>query len=461
MLTSEVPCAAARLDRLPILAFHRRLLFLVGAGLFFDAFDIYLANSVLSSLVKSEWSTLQLNATFLSATAVGMLLGSVMAGILADRYGRKFSYQFNLALFGLASLGCALAPNMSWLIAARFICGVGLGAELVIGYGLLTEFVPPGHRGRWAALLSCMAQFGLFFSTLTSWLVIPVFGWRAMFVIAGAGALVVFFARKVIPESPRWLESKGRIGEAQEIVADIEAGAGLSSLPSSTPSASVAATVADVRVFSNRLRQPLLLGALTQIIQSVAIYGFVAWVPTFLVKQGMPINQTLGLAVLMSFGGPAGAFLAFLLTDRVGRRPAIIGGSLLAALLGPLFALASSQMMAVVLGFAMFTLIYFLVSVIQAGYLPELFPTAVRMRATSLCVTAGRITSIGLPFTIVALFEWQGVMAVVGLVSILLALQISAVLLLGRETRGQSLEAIGERVSSDAVPATDRVAAAS
>jgi putative MFS transporter len=169
-----------------------------------------LGNSVLGSLVHSGWSTLELNAYFLSATSFGMLLGTLMEGILGDLYGRKFSYQFNLAVFGLASLACALAPSMSWLIAARFLCGVGLGAELVVGYGMLGEFVPPTHRGRWAALLSCMAQFGLFGSTLLSWLIIPTVGWRGMFVVAGIGALVIYFARKVIPESPRWLESKGR-----------------------------------------------------------------------------------------------------------------------------------------------------------------------------------------------------------------------------------------------------------
>jgi putative MFS transporter len=208
MATVEASNSAARLDRLPILGFHRRLLMLVGAGMFFDAFDLYLANSVLGALVKAEWSTLQTNATFLSATAIGMLIGSVLAGLLGDRYGRKFTYQFNLAVFGLASFAYASAPSMSLLIAARFVCGIGLGAELVIGYGLLSEFVPPGHRGHWAALLSCMAQSGLFFSTLASWALIPVFGWRIMFVIAGLDAMIVFVARKSIPESPRWLESK-------------------------------------------------------------------------------------------------------------------------------------------------------------------------------------------------------------------------------------------------------------
>jgi putative MFS transporter len=298
-----------------------------------------------------------------------------------------------------------------------------------------------------------MAQFGLFASTLISWLLIPTFGWRAMFVIAGIGALIVFVARKVIPESPRWLESNGRVEEAQKIVSQIEARAGQATLPPVAAAATPSPVASSTGLFDSALLRPLGLGALTQIIQSVAIYGFVAWVPTFLVKQGIPINQTLGLAVLMSFGGPAGALLAFLLTDRIGRRPAIIGGSFAAMVVGPLFALATSQVVAVVLGFSLFSLIYFLVSVIQAGYLPELFPTAVRMRATSLCVTAGRVTAIGLPFAIVALFQWNGVMAVVGLVSVLLVLQIIAVILLGRETRGQSLESIGEEPEGRMRPA--------
>jgi MFS transporter, putative metabolite:H+ symporter len=133
---------AARLDRLPILPFHRRMLGLVGAGMFFDSFDIYLAGSVLGQLIHSGWSTIPLNARFISATFVGMLIGAACAGVLGDRYGRKFTYQFNLGIFGVASFAAALAPTMGWLIAARFVCGLGLGAEIVIGYGMLIEFVP-------------------------------------------------------------------------------------------------------------------------------------------------------------------------------------------------------------------------------------------------------------------------------------------------------------------------------
>ncbi|MDP9857508.1 MFS transporter [Agrobacterium sp. CR_3] len=430
-----------RLDRLPILPFHKRILMLVGAGLFFDAFDIYLANSVLGALLQDGWSTVDKNAAFLSATAFGMLLGSVMAGILGDRYGRKFTYQFNLLVFGLSSIACAFMPTMEWLIVARFVTGIGLGAELVIGYGLLSEFVPPSHRGRWAALLSCIAQFGLFAATLTSWIVIPSLGWRAMFIIAGIGGLIVFIARKNIPESPRWLERNGKQAEADAIVTKIESETNVGTLAPIALSQQPA-LMGRINPLAARFHKPLAIGAVTQIVQSAAIYGFIALLPTFLAKQGIPINKSLGQSVLMTFGGPAGALAAYFLTDRIGRKPAIIGASILGAIIGPCFALVQSQEIATALGFLMFGLVYFLVSVVQAGYLPELFPTEVRMRLTSWAVTAGRLTSIGIPFVSVYLVQAGGLVAVVGTVAALLVVQALMIATLAVETNRKSLEEI-------------------
>ncbi|PZR08295.1 MAG: MFS transporter [Azospirillum brasilense] len=442
MRATHTASVSERLDRLPILPFHKRILLLVGAGLFFDAFDIYLANSVLGSIVQSGWSTVEKNAAFLSATAFGMLIGSLMAGMLGDRYGRKFTYQFNLLVFGLSSLLCAVMPNMELLIGARFLTGIGLGAELVIGYGLLSEFVPPAWRGRWAALLSCIAQFGLFAATLMSWIVIPTLGWRAMFVIAGIGGLIVFIARKNIPESPRWLERNGRQAEADVIVTRIEAEAPAAAAAMPAPQPAVSPGAAGIGPLDPRFRRPLVIGAITQIVQSAAIYGFIALLPTFLARQGIPINQSLGQSVLMTLGGPAGAILAYFLSDRIGRKPAIIGGSLLAAVIGPCFALVESQVVATALGFVMFSLVYFLVSVIQAGYLPELFPTQVRMRLTSWAVTAGRLASIGIPFASVFLVQAGGMLAVVSGVAVLLVIQAVTIGLLAVETGSRSLEAI-------------------
>ncbi len=434
---------AGRLDRLPILPFHRRLLWLIGAGMFFDSFDIYLAGSVLGELVHNGWSTVPLNARFISATFVGMTVGAAGAGWLGDRRGRRFTYQFNLAIFGAASLACAAAPSMSWLIGARFVTGIGLGAEIVIGYATMLEFVPPTHRGRWAALLSLVTNFGLFASTLLSWLVIPTFGWRPMFVVAGAGAFVVLWMRKAMPESPRWLDLQGRTTEADAILRGVEAEAAALSITLRPPLPDRPAQ--PVRLTSASFLQGVAVGSVMQAVLGIAIYGFVAWVPTFLVQHGMAINRSLGQAVLMSFGGPAGAALAWALSDRIGRRRSIIGASLLAAA----FAQAPSQEEAVVLGFLMFTLIYFLVSVIVAGYVPELFPTAARMRGNGIASTVGRLTTIFVPFAVVALYGAGGVAAVLAGVAAALLAQALLAWAYGRETNGRSLEAIAQDVPED------------
>lgn len=434
---------AARLDRLPISSFHRNLLILVGGGMFFDGFDNYLANSVLSVLIENNWSTLHLNAWFISGTALGMLIGSIMAGFLGDKYGRKSSYQINLLIFGGASIACALAPDIYWLIFFRFLTGIGLGAEIVVGYGLLGEFVPPSHRGRWGALMSFIGQFGLFAVTFTSWLVIPLAGWRVMFWIAGVGGLLVYLARKNLPESPRWLSKQGREQEAEAIVNQIEktyyndqlVAVDYDSQTSSPPNQNIS-------MFAPCFRLRLFLGSLMMVVQSVSIYGFVAWLPSLMVSQGLSANYSLAVTVLMTLGGPVGALLAFTLTDRMGRKPAIIVGSLVTAVLGILYALAVSQVMATILGFMTFSLIYFLVSTIQAGYIPELFPTEFRMRLSSLCVVSGRIASIVMPFCVVFLYNLGGLLMVSLTIAILLVIQAIAVFYLGIETRNKSLEDI-------------------
>ena len=205
MTISMAVNAGARLDRLPMSGFHRRIMWLIGIGMFFDGFDIYVASTVLGATLKSGFSTLGENALFVSLTFLGMMLGSLATGFLGDRYGRRFTYQTNLILFGLASLGAALAPTMAVLIACRFVMGLGLGAENVVGYSTLTEFAPPASRGRLQGLMAVFVVSGLPVAGLIGLVIIPHFGWRAMFVLGGIGALGVWYARKSLPESPRWL----------------------------------------------------------------------------------------------------------------------------------------------------------------------------------------------------------------------------------------------------------------
>lgn len=447
---------AARLDRLPISRFHKRLVALVGGGMFCDNFDIYIAGAVLGVFASTGFSTLDLNAYFVSATFFGMFLGTVGAGIVADRLGRRVTFQYNLAIFGLASLAGAAAPSMDWVIAFRFLCGLGLGAEIVLGYGTIAEFVPPGRRGRWVALLSTISSSGLLVSTVLSWALIPLFGWRIMFVIPGVGALIILWLRKALPESPRWLEVRGRLEDADAVVTAIEeetrAEHGHLRAPELLP------PVAQGSLWQKAFIRPLVLGTVMQVIMFAALYGLVSWIPTFLLKQGIPINQTLGQSALMSLGAPTGALIAVLCVDWLGRRLAIIGGSLGAAAMATLFGQVTSQAAAVAVGFATFAMIYFLFATIQAVYLPELFPTSVRMRCNAVCVGIARLTTAFVPFGVVFLFNTWGVTGVVSVIGALLMVQAATMALLGHETAGRSLETTADRaVAAEGCPAAPTI----
>src|SRR5881275_2859381 len=210
--------AGARLDRLPVGLFQYRIFWLVGAGMFFDGYDLYVAGGVLASAIQTKFSTVPQNLQFISLTFVGMTLGALITGFVGDKMGRRFTYQVNLLIFGLASLAAAFAQDMNQLIVCRFVQGLGLGAEIVVGYSTLTEFVPPRSRGRWLAFMAFIVVAGLPVTTLLGNLIIPSYGWRPMFVLAGVGALIVWYLRKALPESPRWLESHARPEEAERLL---------------------------------------------------------------------------------------------------------------------------------------------------------------------------------------------------------------------------------------------------
>jgi putative MFS transporter len=434
--------AGARLDRLPICSFHWRILALIGAGMFLDAFDIYLAGGVLGAIVKEGWSTIELNAAFVSATFVGMTIGAWCSGILGDRFGRRFSYQVNLAIFGLASIAAAFAPSMTVLIGLRFIIGIGLGAEIVVGYATLTEFVPASSRGRWIGLLAVITNFSLFASSMTSLWVIPNFGWRYMFGLVGVLAMIVWFLRKSMPESPRWLAANGRAEEAEAILASIEAEAAQKG-----PLAPVASRTAVEEIPGPvwRLFQPpylgrTLLGSLLHIVVGFSLYGFIGWLPTFMVKGGHSVVSSLGYTTVMALGGPIGSLIGLAIADRLGRRLSIVCSSIAAAALGIAYPYVSDGVALAGTGFLLITAIYVMLATGFAMHVPELFPTRYRLRGTAICATAGRIATALIQYVVVAIFAWQGLIGVLTTLAGVLVFQALVFLFFGFETKGQSLE---------------------
>ena len=434
--------AGARLDRLPLSSFHRRILMLIGIGMFFDGFDVYVAATVLGATLKTGFSTLAQNAQFVSVTFVGMMLGSFITGFLGDRYGRRFTYQANLIIFGLASVAAAFAPSMLVLILLRGVMGLGLGAELVVGYAAMTEFVPPQARGKWVGALSVFVVTSLPFSALASTLIIPRSSWRAMFVLAGLGGLIVWYLRKALPESPRWLESIGGTEQAEAIMKSIEEEVVREQGPLPLPMLSTPGprTRTVAALLNPALFPRLVVGMVTLIVANTLIYGFVTWLPTFFVTQGRSIASSFLYSFIISAGAPVGSAIGTLTADSWGRKPVIIGASVMTIAVGGIYPFIAKPMLLLATGFALVVSIYIQVTLLFAIYVPELFPTDVRMRAAGICNTAGRAATMITPFFVVALLRSYGIAGVLEMIIGLLVVQIIVVLLFGVEPRKRSLE---------------------
>jgi MFS transporter, putative metabolite:H+ symporter len=435
--------AGARLDRLPISSFHYRIFWLVGAGMFFDGYDLYVAGGVIASTIQTKFAAPLQIPTFISLTFVGMTIGALVTGFVGDRFGRRFTYQINLLIFGLASLAAAFAQDMNQLIACRFVQGLGLGAEIVVGYSTLTEFVPPKTRGRWLSFMAFLVVAGFPATAILGYLIIPSFGWRPMFIVAGVGSLVVWYLRKNLPESPRWLESQGRTAEAEALMQSIEKeAANGGTLPPAAQPAAVAQLTA-IDMFRPPILQRLIVGSWVLITINTLIFGFVIFLPRFFLGQGLTITNSLGYTVVLSIASLVGCAVGAYTSDAIGRRWSIIGASVVTIVAGYIYArfnASSDPTVILSVGFVLIVAIYVQTAILFGVYTPELFPTEIRLRANGICNTLGRGATVASPFIVTALMTNYQLPGVVWLMIGLVLVQIVAVYFWGVEPRNRGLE---------------------
>jgi putative MFS transporter len=262
-----------------------------------------------------------------------------------------------------------------------------------------------------------------------------------MFVVAGVGALIVWWLRKNLPESPRWLEAQGRHEEADALLTAIEKGAA-APLPPVMPAPAVPA--AD---FAALGRPPLLLrmivGSWVLITINTLIFGFVTWLPQFFLQQGLTIARSFEYTLVLVIASPAGCALGAWCADFVGRRASIIGASIATVVLGAAYATftaATAPALILTVGFLLVLAIYVQVALLFGVYTPELFPTEVRLRANGICNTLGRAATIVSPFAVLSLATNFGMPGVLGLMIALVVVQIIVVWAWGVESNQRVLE---------------------
>ncbi|WP_197021220.1 MFS transporter [Sporolactobacillus terrae] len=435
-----------RINQLPVTRTMYRIFTLITLGMMLDGFDVYLAGGVLGQLVQSGWSSLALNATFISTTFVGLFIGSLASGFIGDWRGRQFAYQVNLFIFGVASLASFFAPNMTTLIILRGISGIGLGAEIVTGFTLLGEFVPAASRGKWVGGLSVFANCSAPIATFLGFIIIPTIGWRWMFAIAGVLSIIVWYFRRGLPESPRWYFSQGNYRKAEQIVAQFEEEARKSGKfqRNSDQQDSVNQIVTKEghygELFSKSMIRRTLLGCMILAAINTAAFTFVTWVPTLLVNSGITVSKSLGYTALMMLGAPIGALIGRMTVDRLGRKWMIVGALIMTALLGYIYAFQTQPAALMTIGFLTTVCLYILMAVGLSIYVPELFSTALRMRGNGTAQAVGRLFTIVTPYIVAWLLTNQGILSVFIVIGILLAITAVLTISWGPETKQQILK---------------------
>src|ERR1700730_8897697 len=286
---------AARIERLPLGEFHRRCITLVSLGNFFDFYDIFVVASIGAALQQSRFLSLKPFSFFVASGFLGMFFGTLFFGMGSDRIGRRVSFITLLLLYSIFTLAAAFAPSPAWLISLRFFAGVGIGAEIVVVDTDVTEIVPSHARGRYVAITQVAGFIGVPMAAILSRLLVPTHflmaGWRWVMVIGASGALLTWWFRRRLPESPRWLESQGRMAEADAIMSALEGESyskeGKRIYTEGTESAEDTEKK-EGGSFWELWRAPYLsrtvMLVIFQALQTIGFYGFANWAPTFLLK---------------------------------------------------------------------------------------------------------------------------------------------------------------------------------
>ncbi len=425
-----------RLERLRPGPAHRALLLLLGLGWAFDAMDVGLIAFTLPAIKRD----LELEPTqaglLASAGLLGMLLGALFGGRLADLWGRATVIRYSLIAFGLGSLFTAFAPSYGVLLFFRLFTGLGLGAELPVAASLLGETVAARYRGRHLVWLEAFWAVGWLIAALIGYLVVPNLGWRIAFVIGAAPALYAVYLRRRLPESPRWLVAAGREAEAAEVVEKLAVG---TVEEGEAPPAQAPRQRRYFELFRPPLLRRTVFIALAWFALNAGYYGAFIWLPSLLVEQGFSLVRSLGYVLLMTFWQIPGYLSAAWLIDRVGRRPVLTGFLTASAAAAWFLAHATSPAEVLVFGSL---LSFFNLGAWGAiyAYTPELFPTALRSSGAGLAAAVGRVGGILAPWLTGALLARLGFEGVLSLHAALLLLAGVFAFLVGVETRGTPLE---------------------
>lgn len=398
MTSQLLPTRPERLDRLPWTGLHTRLLGGSGVGWALDAMDVGLISFIMAALI-SEWGLTSGEASILASIGfVGMAVGASLGGLLADRIGRRNVFAATLVVYGIATGASALAGSLIVLVVFRFIVGLGLGAELPVASTLVSEYAPARIRGRVVVILEAFWAVGWLAAALIGYFVVPSEGgWRWALALGAIPAIYAIVVRRTLPESVRFLESRGRTGEAEAAVRRFEEAAGVE--PVASRPLDVAPKPHWKVLWNPTHRKHTIALSLTWIGVNFAYYGAFTWLPSLLVAEGNGLVRSFGYTLIITLAQLPGYACAAVLIEKWGRRltlASFLAGSAISAIA---MGLAPNTVLIVVAGCL---LSFFNLGAWGALYAvtPEVFPTWLRTTGAGTATAFGRFAAMSAPLAV-------------------------------------------------------------
>jgi len=435
-----------------------RLVVLISLGGAFEFYDLLMTAYVAPGLVASGLFTARAGGFFaingigffVFSTFAGMWLGSMGFGFVADRMGRRAMFTVSLVWYSLATAMMAFQHSAAGIDLWRFIAAIGVGLEQVTIDTLLPELVPPPKRGRAFAISQGIAFSAVPLVALLGWLLVPLHpfgldGWRWVALIGASGALFVWWFRRNVPESPRWLALHGREAEAERILSGLELRAERD-LGRPLPMPEMAADAVEEKGRFRELFRPPYAGrtlvmSVFNAMQTIAFYGFGSWVPTLLIAKGIHVTTSLQYAFIIALANPVGPLLAFAIADRIERKWQIVAAGIVTGIGILLFARQENAALVILFG-AVVTLANNWLSFAFHGYQAEQFPTRIRARAVGFVYSWSRVSAALAGLLIGFFLKEGGTMAVALFIGAAMTLMVLVIGLWGPVTLHRRLEEI-------------------
>jgi putative MFS transporter len=460
-----------RLERLPPTRYIWSLVLLLSLGGWFEYYDLFFTAYVGPGLVRSGVFTstsvafFGFNglASFVAATFAGLLIGTLLFGFAADRFGRRLIFTSSLLWYTAATIVMAFQQTAHGIVLWRMIAGVGIGVELVTIDTYITELMPRQLRGRAIALSQIVGFTALPAVALLSWWLVPqklfaLDGWRWVVLAGSLGAFFVWFIRRSLPESPRWLMAHGKFDEAERVTAAMEArvrqdlereaATGSHEPPQIAPAVLVASRPAETRgslleIAHPPYRKRALMLMVFNFFQTIGYYGFASWVPTLLIASGITTTNSLQYSFLIALSAPLGPLLAYRVADRIERKWQIVFTAACIAIFGVLFARQRDPVWLITCG-VLLTCANNCMSIAFHAYQTELFPTRIRAQAVGFVYSWSRLSAIFTSFLIAFFLRHYGTRGVFAFIAAAMAVVILAIGIFGPRTRGLALEDISQ-----------------